>query len=842
MLDAETKRRIDTARDILVGKIPDPKSQVEQITIALIYKFMYDMDEESVEMGGKETFFSGEYKKYAWNKIVDISISGPEMVNLYRESIQNMNQNPNIPKLFRDIFKNAYLPYRDPETLKMFLKVINEFHYDHSEKLGDAFEYLLSVLGSQGEAGQFRTPRHIIDFMVEITAPKKDETILDPACGTAGFLISAYKHILKHNSTNFDPTQDKKTFELQEVDLAEVTINSTKYSGDNLTSDDRARLVENIYGYDISPDMVRLSLVNMYLHQLNKPKIYEYDTLSSEDRWEERADVIMANPPFMSPKGGIKPHKRFSIQSKRSEVLFVDYIAEHLTPQGRATVIVPEGIIFQSQTSHKKLRKMLIENDFLVGVISLPAGVFNPYSGVKTSILWMDKQLAKKTDKILFIKIENDGFNLGAQRRPIKDNDLPNTYNAIQAYKNSVETGTPFNIDNWKNLLLVEKTKIAESGDSNLTGTRYKITEPRINQKWPLVELGEICKILKGSSITKKNIKPGQIPVIAGGQKPAYYHNQANREGEIITISASGAYAGFINFFSKPIFASDSITIQSTDNSSTSTKFIYYLLKSRQKDMYSLQLGMGQPHVYQKDIAKIKIPLPPLSVQQEIVDEIEGYQKIIDSARQIICSWKPCIDIDPAWPMVQLGEVCELVRGVTYSKNDEVDVEGHKILRANNISLAGELILDEIKLISKQIKLKDIQKFKKNDIFICLASGSKEHIGKVAYIKDNINFYFGGFMGVVRILDENVLSQYVFYLLKNKTFNSYLNETISGVNINNLSAKILLSFKIPLPPIETQKAIVEKIEQEQKLINANKKLVEIYEEKIKARISKVWGD
>ena len=200
MLDSETKRRIDTARDILVGKLPDPKSQVEQITIALIYKFMDDMDKESEELGGKPLFFTGEFAKYAWTKIFDPRLGGYEIFGLYTEAIQRMNQNKNIPQLFRDIFKNAYLPYRDPETLKAFLKVINDFHYDHSEKLGDAFEYLLSVMGSQGEAGQFRTPRHIIDFIVSVIEPKKNETILDPACGTAGFLISSYKHILKDNT------------------------------------------------------------------------------------------------------------------------------------------------------------------------------------------------------------------------------------------------------------------------------------------------------------------------------------------------------------------------------------------------------------------------------------------------------------------------------------------------------------------------------------------------------------------------------------------------------------------------------------------------------------------
>ena len=235
MLDTDTKRRIDTARDILVGKVPDPKSQVEQITIALIYKFMDDMDAESEEIGGKRKFFAGEFSRYGWAKIMSPALGGHEMLGLYAEGISKMPENSGIPSLFRDIFKNAYLPYRDPETLKSFLKIIDEFTYDHSECLGDAFEYLLSVLGSQGDAGQFRTPRHIIDFMVEIVAPKKGETVLDPACGTAGFLISSYKHILRTN------TDDK----------GNVT----------LTPDERGRLAQNFKGYDISPDMVRLSLV-----------------------------------------------------------------------------------------------------------------------------------------------------------------------------------------------------------------------------------------------------------------------------------------------------------------------------------------------------------------------------------------------------------------------------------------------------------------------------------------------------------------------------------------------------------------------------------------------------
>ena len=273
------------------------------------------MDKEAVEkFKGKPKFFAPpkktgdpkadkkliDYSKYGWRKLFDPKLGGKEMLELYSEALDKLQTNPNIPELFRNIFKNAYLPYRDPGTLKLFLKYINEFEYSHSEKLGDAFEYLLSVMGSQGDAGQFRTPRHIIDFVTACVNPQKNETVLDPACGTAGFLLSAYKHIL--------------------------TQNTAKRQGDKLTPDQRKKLATSFVGYDISPDMVRLSLANMYLHGFATPQIHEYDTLSSEDRWNETFDVILANPPFMTPKGGIRPHKKFGVQANKAEVLFLSFV------------------------------------------------------------------------------------------------------------------------------------------------------------------------------------------------------------------------------------------------------------------------------------------------------------------------------------------------------------------------------------------------------------------------------------------------------------------------------------------------------------------------------------
>ena len=194
--------------------------------------------------------------------------------------------------------------------------------------------------------------------------------------------------------------------------------------------------------------------------------------------------------------GGTLRHNRFSVQSRRSEALFVDYMAEHLTPSGRAGIIVPEGIIFQSQTAYKQLRKMLVE-EHVVAVVSLPAGVFNPYSGVKTSILILDKLLGKKTDRIAFFKVENDGFDLGAQRRPIDKNDLPQAREEIAGYLQRLRAGEP--VDDFEPTmgLIAAKGKIAANGDYNLSGERYRENGVR-SSRFPIVPLGEVADVIAG--------------------------------------------------------------------------------------------------------------------------------------------------------------------------------------------------------------------------------------------------------------------------------------------------------------------------------------------------------
>ena len=738
------------------------------------------------------------------------------MLNLYAEAVTRMPENPGIPPLFRDIFKNAYLPYRDPETLRAFLKVIDEFTYVHSERLGDAFEYLLSVLGSQGDAGQFRTPRHIIDFIVAVVDPKKDEKILDPACGTAGFLISSYKHILAAN------------------------IDDEGHS--TLTPDDKERLATNFKGYDISPDMVRLSLVNMYLHGFVDPHIFEYDTLTSEERWNEYADVILANPPFMSPKGGIRPHNRFSVQSKRSEVLFVAYMAAHLLPSGRAGIIVPEGIIFQGQTAYKQLRKMLVE-EYLVAVVSLPAGVFNPYSGVKTSILILDKSLAKRIDHIAFFKVANDGFDLGAQRRPIDKNDLPQVCTEIAEYLRRLRAGE--SADDFEPTLglITEKEKITENGEYNLSRERYR-ENVRISTAFPFFPIGQICTVNPRKSELSKlpadtvvsfvpmvDLNENQIAFVAKenqilGEVGASYTYFADNDVLLakVTPCFENGKAGIARNLKNGIGFGSSEFYVLRSSRQVLPEWIYFCVTHplfRQSGINSMTGTGGLQRVTRKFIEDYEIPLPRLAVQREIVAEVKGYQKIIDGARAVIDNYRPHIPIDPDWAMVQIGKLAQNLDSLRipidkasrkegpfpyYGASGIVDYVDGYIFDGNSLLISE----DGANLISRSTP-------------IAFSVSGKCWVNNHAHV-----------LKFKSLATQKLVEVYL---------NSISIENfVTGSAQPKLNQKALNSIPIPMPnDIDTQHQIVGDLEAEQSLVAANRELIDRMEVKIRAAIGRVWG-
>lgn len=832
MLTFDVKRKINTLRDILVGKVPDPKAQVEQITIALIYKFMDDMDIEGLEFGGTRQFFTGEYEKYAWTEIMKPENSGQQRAFLYAEGIEKMATNPNLPQLFRDIFRGAYIPYRDPDTMNMFLKEVSDFSYDNSEDLGNAFEYLLSIMGSQGDAGQFRTPRHIIDMMVEIIDPKKNETILDPACGTAGFLISAYRHILAQNKD-----EDGKS---------------------TLTADDRKRLTENFAGYDISPDMVRLSRVNMYLHHFTKPKISEYDTLTSEEKWDDCYDVILANPPFMTPKGGIVPHSRYRVKAKRSEVLFVDYIAEHLNPTGRAAIIVPEGIVFQSANAYKELRKYLVDDGLLYAVISLPAGVFNPYSGVKTSILLIDKSFARLKDEILFVKLNNDGFDLGAQRREIEGSEIPEIIRIVQKYHADLEPQTADDEILQHPLVTIASKEQISKQDYILVGERYS-SNSMPEGKYKVVSLGDKSLFQVESGGTPSSDIPeywdGNIRWATLVDLPAANLITELKDTER-TISPLGLEkssakllpAGTVLVSTRATIGRVAIAEYETatnqgfkniivlDDSNISNRFVAYMMTALTDRMVSLASGGTFKEISKSNFLTLSIPLPPLTIQEQIVSELDNYQKIIDGARQVVDNYKPNIRIDFSWELKPLGQICD-VRDGTHDSPKFVQ-DGFPLVTSKNIK-NGTIILDDVNFISKEDydKINQRSKVDKGDILMPMIGT----IGNPVIVDIEPTFAIKN-VALIKFPGQKVKSKYVLFVLNSSLFAKYIEATKRGGTQNFISLKDIRSFNIPCPAVEIQERIIKEIEEEISIVEQNKRLIDIFKQKIADKISEVWGE
>lgn len=583
MLDNETKKIIDNARDILVGKLPAPNTQVEQITLAMLYKFMDDIDQESIDLGGVASYFTGDYEKYSWREIMKKSVSSQNRMNLYIEALEKFYLHPTLPRTFREIFKNATVPYRDPEVLTLFLREIDKMNYGDSEILGDGYEYLLSILGSQGELGQFRTPRHIIDFMVSIVKPQKYDTILDPACGTGGFLISAFKYVVNDNP--------------------------------KMTYEERSAVLDQLVGYDIEPSMVRISDMNMYLHGCTSPNIIEYDTLTFDERWDEKYDVILANPPFFTPKGGITPHNRFSISSKKAEVLFSEYIMGHMSRSGRGAFIVPEGIIANNQRAYIDLRKMMLESG-LYAVVSLHQYVFKPYSGVSTLILFFDRKY-KNRNTLYINSIEQDGFEKGEGRLPTPDlNDLPICKSEIESFKQYLDGEGDLDSASMTGRVITEA-----DFDENYDFHPYSYYE---EDPAPSEEIGRIFNLEKGAVQSSKR-EEGEYDFITASDT-WLTHNEYTHDCEaLIFVFGAGGSLGKVHYVNGKFVTSDlCYVLTPKDPKKVNLKYYYAYFNSRRKDIVRrLARGTNKKAINDTRLKSYRISFPDIIEQNKIGDEVQ---------------------------------------------------------------------------------------------------------------------------------------------------------------------------------------------------------------------------
>jgi len=484
MTTKEMRNKIDQLwTQFWTGGITNPFTVIEQITF-LMFARLLDIKEKNNERKAKTTgekftpIFNKNEQHLRWDNFRHesdpqklLEIVRDEVFPHFKRSIKNGST-------FSEYMKDAQLMIVKASLLVTAINTIQELPLTQGDVKGDLYEYLLSKLQQSGIAGQFRTPRHIIDLMVQILDPQPTHRVCDPACGTAGFLVGTKTYLDKKHTT---PGMEKKSED-----------DSVFYPGDQLFDYKDHIQNELLTGFDFDSTMLRIAAMNLLLHGIDNPQIHNQDTLSGTfaERFPKYSDgyfdIVLANPPF---KGSldyedVEPSLLGKVKTKKTELLFNMLFLRMLKLGGKAAVIVPDGVLFGASKAHVALRKELIENNQLEAVISLPAGVFKPYAGVKTAILIFTK--GGTTEKVWYYDVENDGFSLDDKRDPIDKNDLPNVYEKWQ--KKDVED----NSDRTQKHFFVPAEEI-KNNKYDLSVTRYKeIKYENVKYEDPKIILNKI--------------------------------------------------------------------------------------------------------------------------------------------------------------------------------------------------------------------------------------------------------------------------------------------------------------------------------------------------------------
>lgn len=465
------RQRVDALMNALYsGGVNNPMDSIEQISYLLFLRLLSEKDETLGMIDKKyKRIFSGEWARFAWGNFV--TLTGDELFNAVRDAIERLHLLPSMTETGKMLFSRATLKIYDRPTLRAVVQGLHTLDltaHEGNDVKGDMYEYLLSKLAASGTNGQFRTPRHIIDLIVALVDPKAGQRINDPACGTAGFLISALMHILRANTK---PADLKRGI----VDGSLLRPAQWKF------------LEEQAFtGYDNDANMVKIAILNLYLHQLERAHIGHFNPLTTGFGGAypgKLFDVIVANPPFAGKvqDESILSDLNYKLDTRATELLFVKWFIDHLAPGGRAGVIVPNGVLFGSTNASTWLRETLMTECDLQAVISLPSGVFRPYAGVATSALIFEK--GRKTESVWFYDITADGFSLDDKRIPIEANDIPDVLNMW-----------PGRLEG-KNSYRVSVEKIRENGWSLGSGRYKPVAMKTVDHDAPAAILDEVLKI-----------------------------------------------------------------------------------------------------------------------------------------------------------------------------------------------------------------------------------------------------------------------------------------------------------------------------------------------------------
>jgi type I restriction enzyme M protein len=519
-LTPDMRRSIDQIRDYLYGGgYPDPVTNAEQLSFLFFFYLIEGIDAENILKAKVlkqpyESQFAGEWilknplnaiskeqmtiprERLRWS-VWAKGLSGESLVRFVRDEVFAFFTELG-EKAAHNFMNGARLSIDEPTVLTQVINLVDGLRLDQSDAdtKGDLFEHVLKQIKQAGELGQFRTPRHIIRTVVEMINPQIGETIYDPAAGTAGFLVAAYNHIRLANSSSNAIREDEIDGKRQRRGF-----------GDQLSSAQVSALqTATFFGNDVDPKMVRLATMNLTLRGLPNVRILLRNVLTTTLDAEKRAEyalpadgyhVVLANPPFSGrvDKDRIVEDVKVGT-STATELLFLKYMMDSLRPGGRCGVIVPEGVLFGSTTAHKELRRQLIENNRVEAVLSLPGGVFQPYSGVKTSVLFFKK--GGNTERVLFLHADNDGYKLDANHdTPIERDDLPEL---IAVYRSEFERWVDWEARDpaqvWPEKWWFADVATLRSNEFNLSAGRYRpMSQAAIEHRDPRELLDELAAI-----------------------------------------------------------------------------------------------------------------------------------------------------------------------------------------------------------------------------------------------------------------------------------------------------------------------------------------------------------
>ncbi|WP_335339908.1 class I SAM-dependent DNA methyltransferase [Brevibacterium linens] len=470
VITGDVKSKVDRVWDAFwTGGISNPLEVIEQITYLLFLRRLDELEtqaESRAEFTGQpfeNRTFGPDQQDFRWHKLKNLDTE--VMYKVVADGVfPFLRELGGAESTYGEHMKNARFTMPSSHLLSNVVDLLSDIPMDKRDTNGDLYEYLLSQLSSSGKNGQFRTPRHIIELMVKMMSPRPDDEICDPACGTAGFLVGASEHLRETHPEVFTNKEQRQFFH-----------NSM------------------FHGYDFDSTMLRIGSMNMLLHGVEHPDIRYRDSLSeSVSSEKDKYTLILANPPFkgsLDHEATAKDLQKI-VSTKKTELLFLALFLKLLKPGGRAAVVVPDGVLFGSSKAHKELRRMIVEDQKLDGVVKLPNGVFKPYAGVSTAILCFTKTNSGGTDDVWFYDVQADGFSLDDKRNPVEANDLPEVLERwaerSDAEKDRARTGKSFT---------VPKAEIAKQG-YDLSINRYKEVEhEEVEHRAPLDIIADIEKL-----------------------------------------------------------------------------------------------------------------------------------------------------------------------------------------------------------------------------------------------------------------------------------------------------------------------------------------------------------